>query len=91
MIRLLLAVLLTAAAVLIATTDAHAQSCSELWYQRNSIFKAAGYCFKTARGIRTFGNAGCQYDDEAEVPLSQRQRQIVANLRAEERDRGCPR
>jgi YARHG domain len=37
-------------------------SCSDLWKERNSIFKEAGYCFKTSRAQRYFGNAGCQYD-----------------------------
>src|SRR5215831_1675923 len=32
------------------------QSCSELWHQRNSIYRAAGYCFSTQRAIATFGN-----------------------------------
>ena len=30
-------------------------SCYELWYARNAIFARNGYCFKTRRGIRTFG------------------------------------
>jgi hypothetical protein len=51
-------------------TPAVAQSCQELYAQRNAIFKGAGYCFGTPRGIRHFGNAGCQYDRQADVPLS---------------------
>jgi Domain of unknown function (DUF4424)/YARHG domain len=27
-------------------------NCDKLWYQRNSIFREAGYCFHTPRGIR---------------------------------------
>lgn len=64
-------------------------SCDDLWYERNAIFKSAGYCFRTPRGIRAFGNAGCQYDDEADVPLSIRQRQQVTQIRATERRLGC--
>jgi hypothetical protein len=64
-------------------------SCDDLWYRRNAIFKAAGYCFRSARGISTFGNAGCQYDDEAAVPLSSRQREDVAEIQQEERYHGC--
>jgi len=74
-----------------AQAQAQAQSCEELWYRRNSLYKQAGYCFRTARAIRTFGNAGCQYDSEADVPLSARQRAIVARIAQEERDLGCPR
>lgn len=82
------------AATILATglavaSPAAAQSCGDLWYQRNAIYKAAGYCFRTPRGIRAFGNAGCQYDDEADVPLSARQRGEVAEIRATERGLGC--
>jgi YARHG domain len=45
-------------------------SCEQLWFGRNSIFKEAGYCFKTPRAISAFGNAGCQYDDINAVRLS---------------------
>lgn len=66
------------------------ETCSGLWMQRNSIYKAAGYCFKTARAIRIFGNAGCLYDSELDVPLSARQRQVVDRIVGMERDLGCP-
>jgi hypothetical protein len=66
-------------------------SCSELWYERNNIFKDAGYCFKTSRAIRTFGNAGCAYDSESDVPLSERDRQRVNAIQRIEREKGCPR
>ncbi|GGC57320.1 YARHG domain-containing protein [Chelatococcus reniformis] len=78
-----------AAVVVAATTTASADVCDDLWYQRNAIFKAAGYCFKTSRGIRAFGNAGCAYDDEADVPLSARQSTRVRQIKADERALGC--
>jgi hypothetical protein len=58
-----------------------AGSCDDLWYQRNSIFKGAGYCFKTPRAISVFGNTGCQYDDANEVPLSENQRQTLDEIK----------
>jgi len=61
----------------------------QLWYQRNSIYKAAGYCFKTARAIRTFGNAGCMYDSEYSLPLSYNQRATINRIVQAERDLGC--
>ncbi len=64
-------------------------SCGVLWEIRNSIFKERGYCFKTARAIRRFGNAGCQYDEEAEVPLSGIERDNVAAIRRAERLSAC--
>ncbi|ACL59074.1 YARHG domain-containing protein [Methylobacterium nodulans] len=78
-----------AAAGALLPFQASAQGCEELWYQRNRIFKEAGYCFRTPRGIRTFGNAGCAYDDERDVPLSVRQRDAVAAIRETERLLGC--
>lgn len=71
------------------TEPVRGASCQDLWYERNAIFKAAGYCFRSARGIQMFGNAGCQFDDEADVPLSVRQREQVAQLRVTERRLGC--
>jgi hypothetical protein len=70
-------------------TPAVAQSCQELYAQRNAIFKGAGYCFGTPRGIRHFGNAGCQYDRQADVPLSDSDRNRIAAIRRAERARGC--
>lgn len=63
--------------------------CQQLWVERNSIYKARGYCFKTARAIAYFGNAGCVYDVEAAVPLSRGERARVNQIQAMERDYGC--
>jgi len=64
-------------------------TCQRLWVERNAIYKAAGYCFNTQRGIRFFGNAGCSYDNAGDVPLSARARARISNIVAEERARGC--
>ncbi|POR40517.1 YARHG domain-containing protein [Methylobacterium sp. V23] len=66
-------------------------SCEELWTEKNTIFKAAGYCFRTSQAIQAFGNAGCQFDDEADVPLSARRREQVVQLRATAKALGCAR
>jgi uncharacterized protein DUF4424/YARHG domain-containing protein len=66
-------------------------SCDGLWHQRNMIFKAAGYCFKTQHAIREFGNAGCQYDDLASVPLSETQRQTIDDIAKFEGAKRCQR
>lgn len=63
--------------------------CRDLWYRRNAIYKDAGYCFRTADAIRAFGNAGCQYDDMASVPLSPVDHRIVAGIVEQEREAGC--
>jgi hypothetical protein len=75
---------------LLAAAPALAQSCEDLWYQRNEIYKAQGYCFNTQRGIRAFGNAGCVYDNAEDVPLSAQQRRTIADIRHVERRIGCP-
>lgn len=81
---------LVAFALVAAPVSASAASCEELWYARNAIYKEAGYCFRTARAIRAFGNAGCQYDNMGAVPLSPGQRAAVADLQRQERYQGCP-
>lgn len=66
-------------------------TCDGLWWERNNIYRQAGYCFRTARAIREFGNAGCLYDQQSEVPLSARDRRYIAEIQSWERRRGCPR
>jgi hypothetical protein len=63
--------------------------CEQLWILRNSIFKDAGYCFKTPRAINWFGNAGCRHDSLAGLPLNDFKRHNIGVLQAAERRRGC--
>ena len=70
---------------------ARAENCESLWSARNEIYKAQGYCFRTARAISAFGNAGCQHDAIEDVPLSANDRRAIADIVREERRRGCPR
>ena len=84
--------ILALAAIVAVPAFAAAQgggSCAELRFQRNAIFKRAGYCFKTPDMIRAFGNAGCQYDDQRDVPLSERDRAEVAGIFRLEKTMGC--
>jgi YARHG domain len=73
-----------------AAHNLSALNCDQLWQQRNSMFKEAGYCFKTSRAIRVFGNAGCSYSQH-DVPLSERDRRLIIEIERVERFRGCPR
>ena len=73
----------------LSASGASAQSCGALYEQRNLIYKQAGYCFKTGRAIGTFGNAGCVYDNQGDVPLSAYQRARVARIAQLERAYGC--
>lgn len=70
-------------------SSAHAQSCQDLWVERNSYYKDAGYCFKTERAISFFGNQGCIYYDEGSVPLPRGIRARIAQIAAMERRNGC--
>jgi hypothetical protein len=80
-----------ALAGVVATLAASAAQapCASLWYERNQVYKDAGYCFTTARAIRAFGNAGCSYDDINDVPLSANQRAVMQDIVAQERRMGC--
>ncbi|GLK75215.1 hypothetical protein GCM10008171_04690 [Methylopila jiangsuensis] len=85
-------ILLVGVASLVLAAPAAAQSaCAELWGERNAVYARAGYCFKTDRAIRAFGNAGCQYDRLEDVPLSDRERARVRDIQREERLLRCPR
>jgi hypothetical protein len=72
-----------------AAQDFWSLSCGDLWYQRNAIFARNGYCFKTDRGLRVFGNANCRFWVEADVPMSRGERQQVEIIRDVERQKGC--
>jgi hypothetical protein len=72
-----------------SVAPARADVCFDLWVQRNSIYKAYGYCFKTPRAISYFGNAGCQYDYEGDIPMSRTDRNTVAAIKKRERALGC--
>jgi hypothetical protein len=86
-----LCVLLLLAAGAVSPARADPETCAGLWTARNEIYKARGYCFRTARAIATFGNAGCQYDDAEDLPLSANDRRVIADIVRQERALRCPR
>ena len=84
----------TAGAFALAAGPASAQnynamSCDELWFQRNSIYKEYGYCFKTDRAIRAFGNRGCYVDDERNLQLPRNVRREIDLIVSIEREKYC--
>ena len=85
----LIGALVLAASGIGLIAPASAQSCQELWVERNSYYKEAGYCFKTSRAISYFGNGGCTYDVEASVPLPRDIRARIAEITRLERRNGC--
>jgi YARHG domain len=62
-------------------------TCDQLWVARNSIY--SGYCFKMERAIQYFGNGGCTYQDESDIPFTQAERTLIAQYVAQERAQGC--
>lgn len=87
--RMLVTSMVVVAASAVATPALAQGICQSLWVERNSIYKDAGYCFKTARAINYFGNAGCRYDVEADLPLTPRAQARIADILAQERAYGC--
>ncbi len=79
------AIALVAATTPLATPASAAQSCYDLWYNRNEIYATYGYCFKTALGQQTFGT-NCSTNNPR---LSAYDQRLVAAIKAEERRRGC--
>lgn len=62
-----------------------AMSCDQLWYERNAIYAAKGYCFKTERAIRTFG-PGC-YPPYGKLNAGEQSR--VNEIQTWEQRKGC--
>lgn len=72
--------------VLLAGAPAQAQSCYDLWYERNAIYDSYGYCFKTSLGQRTFDNSDCYTRNPR---LSRADASRVQAIKRQERRRGC--
>ena len=83
----LIAIAVLAAGSLVALPSvAMAASCYDLWYARNAIYDAAGYCFQTDLGMETFDNDDCW---TTHPRLSKKQQKLVAQIQAEEKARHC--
>jgi hypothetical protein len=77
---------ISALVVIVSVEPALAESCYDLWYQRNSIYNDNGYCFKTRLGQETFDNSDCTTN---RVHLSSQEQYQVDQIQAEEESRGC--
>lgn len=84
-----LATLVMTTGLVVSAANAQGRVCRQLWVERNQIYADKGYCFKTERAIRYFGNRGCRYEYQEDVPLSRRERARIADIQAEEREMGC--
>jgi len=70
-------------------SDLKKLGCQPLWEVRNWIYKENGYCFKTPKAIKAFGNAGCLYDEAADVPLNKFEKYNVGAIKKVETQKGC--
>jgi hypothetical protein len=84
-----LAVSMTFSGLVVSAANAQEGGCYRLWVARNAIYKDNGFCFKTERAISYFGNAGCMYNSEGDIPMSRYDRARLARIQAEEREMGC--
>ncbi len=64
-------------------------ACNSLWYRRNKIYFDNGYCFKTERSIKAFGNKNCRFPVEADVPMSPSDRAQIDLIRTLEQQNRC--
>lgn len=77
---------ISALGLIVSVEPALAESCYDLWYERNSIYDANGYCFKTRLGRQTFDNSDCYTNN---VQLSGQEQYRVDQIQEEEASRGC--
>lgn len=75
-----------AALAIVTVSPAAAQSCYDLWYERNLIYAQNGYCFQTDLAQRTFAGFSCWTRNPSLTSAEQRR---VDQIRAMERQRGC--
>lgn len=67
------------------------QACEQLYFLRNEFFHRKGLCFTRPTAVHIWGNDGCKYQNSADMPMTKRETDAVANLVAVERQKGCPR
>lgn len=70
-------------------TDATAETCGELWRERNEIFIQRGLCPPVPLARALFSGAGCTTDDASSIVLDDRIRDRIADIRAREVFLGC--
>lgn len=77
---------LAAAAVGLSAQSAFADSCYDLWYERNAIYDDNGFCFKTDLGKRVFDNSDC-YTSAPEFTEAEQRR--INKIRRQEKRLRC--
>ena len=85
-IRLLAAVAVALGIVLPSAAMAAQPSCYDLWYARNAIYDAKGYCFKTELAQDVFDNDDCWTNAPK---LTKKELALIEAIKDEEEDRHC--
>ena len=84
--KLLISAAMAAGLLVALPSVAFAESCYDLWYERNSIYDSYGFCFQTALGEETFDNSDCY---TRHPHLSYQDQQIVAEIQRREKLKHC--
>ncbi|MEP6021436.1 MAG: DUF4453 domain-containing protein [Paracoccaceae bacterium] len=77
---------LTILATIAAMSVQAEEVCNDLWFARNSVFDAAGYCFGSPLGKSLYDNTGCTTSNPT---LSAEDRQKVSIIEQREKELGC--
>src|ERR1700712_2574357 len=84
--KLVVAAVLAAGSLVMLPSMAMAASCYDLWYARNAIYDAEGYCFQTDLGMETFDNDDCY---TTHTHLTKKEQKVVAQIQAQEKAKHC--
>jgi len=84
--KLIAAAVLATASLVMLPSIAMAASCYDLWYARNAIYDAEGYCFQTELGMETFDNDDCWTTNPH---LTKKEKKVVAQIQAQEKAKHC--
>jgi hypothetical protein len=84
-----IAIAMTVATLGATLALAQMPTCEELWMERNQYYKAAGFCFRTTRGVEYFGNDGCRYYSERDLRFPGSIRARIAEIMWLERRNRC--
>ena len=78
--------ILAAVGTISSVQPAWADSCYDLWWQRNEIYNRNGYCFQTRDGMDAFDNSDC-YTDSPDFTRGEQRR--IDQIKRQENNMGC--
>lgn len=70
-------------------SDLRELDCDVLWELRNEIYYENGYCFKTKKAIRFFGNDECEYDDAEDIRFNRYEQRNISTIASVEKELQC--